>query len=69
MAHDTYNAISPASDGKIYYVLSSAEIDVGGQMYSYDPDKDETKFIADLTEVCGEAGLKAISQGKSQGKF
>lgn len=23
-AHDTYNAISAASDGKIYYVLSSA---------------------------------------------
>jgi hypothetical protein len=69
LAHDTYNAISPASDGKIYYVLSSAEIDVGGQMYSYDPDKDETSFIADLTEVCGEAGLKAISQGKSHVNF
>ena len=68
-AHDTYNAISPASDGKIYYVLSSAEIDVGGQMYSYDPDKDETTFIADLTDVCGEAGLKAISQGKSHVNF
>ena len=23
LAHDTYNAISAASDGKIYYVLSS----------------------------------------------
>ena len=30
-AHDTYNAISPASDGKIYYVLSSTRHDVGGQ--------------------------------------
>jgi hypothetical protein len=68
-AHDTYNAISPASDGKIYYVLSSASIDVGGQMYSYDPDKDETTFIADLTDVCGEAGLNAISQGKSHVNF
>jgi hypothetical protein len=68
-AHDTYNAISPASDGKIYYVLSSASIDVGGQMYSYDPDKDETAFIADLTDVCGEEGLNAISQGKSHVNF
>jgi hypothetical protein len=69
LAHDTYNAISPASDGKIYYVLSSASIDVGGQMYSYDPDKDETKFIADLTAVCGEEGLKTIPQGKSHVNF
>jgi hypothetical protein len=68
-AHDTYNAISPASDGKIYYVLSSASIDVGGQMYAYDPDKDETRFIADLTTVCGEAGMNAISQGKSHVNF
>ena len=30
-AHDTYNAISPASDGKIYYVLSSQRYDIGGQ--------------------------------------
>ncbi len=29
-AHDTYNAISPASDGRIYYVLSSTRHDVGG---------------------------------------
>ena len=32
IAHDTYNAISAASDGKIYYVLSSQSIDTGGQM-------------------------------------
>ncbi|MCK4854993.1 MAG: neutral/alkaline non-lysosomal ceramidase N-terminal domain-containing protein, partial [Bacteroidales bacterium] len=68
-AHDTYNAISPASDGKIYYVLSSQSIDVGGQMYSYDPDNDEVEFIADLTDVCGEEGLNAISQGKSHVNF
>ena len=51
-AHDTYNALSAASDGKIYYVLSSDRIDVGGKMYVYDPDTDKTVFIADLTEVC-----------------
>lgn len=68
-AHDTYNAISPASNGKIYYVLSSAEYDKGGQMYAYDPKLDKTKFVADLTDICGEKEAKAISQGKSHVSF
>jgi len=34
IAHDTYNAIDVASDGNVYYVLSSQSIDTGGQMYS-----------------------------------
>ncbi|MGI6048587.1 MAG: hypothetical protein ACOYEG_11405, partial [Petrimonas sp.] len=33
LAHDTYNAISAASDGKIYYVLSSQPYDVAGQVH------------------------------------
>ena len=69
LAHDTYNAISAASDGKIYYVLSSESIDVGGQMYCYDPDTDEIRHLADLTQVCGEKGLKSIPQGKCHCNF
>jgi hypothetical protein len=69
LAHDTYNAISTASDGKIYYVLSSESIDVGGQMYCYDPTSDKIRHLADLTEVCGEKGLKAIPQGKCHCNF
>jgi hypothetical protein len=69
LAHDTYNAISSASDGKIYYVLSSQEIDVGGQVYVYDPATDQTRWLADLTEICGEKDMKAISQGKSHVRF
>ena len=68
-AHDTYNAISAASDGKIYYVLSSASIDKGGQMYVYDPETDKTEYLADLTEICGEKEGRAISQGKSHVRF
>lgn len=68
-AHDTYNAISSASDGNIYYVLSSAEHNVGGQMYVYYPDSDSTEFLADLTDICGEKEVKAISQGKSHVNF
>lgn len=69
LAHDTYHAISAASDGKIYYVLSSQSIDIGGQMYVYDPKTDKTQFVADLTEICGEKGKKTISQGKSHVRF
>ena len=63
-AHDTYNALSAASDGNIYYVLSSDSIEVGGQMYRYNPTLDQTEFLADLTDICGEADANAIPQGK-----
>ena len=66
-AHDTYNAISAASDGRIYYVLSSDKHNVGGQFYVYDPATDQTKFIADLSEAVGEKNC--IAQGKSHVEF
>jgi len=69
LAHDTYNAISTASDGKIYYVLSSVLIDDGGKVCRYDPETDSVEFLADLTEICGEKEAKAISQGKSHVRF
>jgi len=69
LAHDTYNAISAASDGKIYYVLSSATIDKGGQVYAYNPTLDSIEFLADLTDICGEKEMHAISQGKSHVRF
>jgi hypothetical protein len=68
-AHDTYNSISAASDGKIYYVLSSDIINVGGQVFCYDPLSDEIEMLGDLTEICGETNSGAISQGKSHVRF
>lgn len=68
-AHDTYNAVSTASDGKIYYVLSSAAYDKGGQIYKYDPLNDKVTFLGDLTDICGEKGKMTISQGKSHVDF
>ena len=68
-AHETYNAISEASDGKIYYVLCSARHDVGAQMYRYDPASDKTEFLSDLSEALGEKGQNYISQGKSHTEF
>ena len=69
LANNTYNAISPASDGKIYYVLSSKSIDEGGKMYVYNPETDQIKFLADLTDICGEKGQNAVPQGKSHVNF
>ena len=68
-AHDSYNSISSAGDGKIYYVLSSQEYDKAGQMYVFDPDLGKTRWLADLDEICGEKGKNAISQGKSHTRF
>lgn len=68
-AHDTYNALTAASDGKIYYVLSSDQIHVGGKMYLYDPETDKTELLGDLTEICGEKDQMFIPQGKSHARF
>ncbi len=68
-AHDTYNAMSVASDGRLYYVLSSDQIEVGGQMYRFDPLKEEIKFLGDLNVICGHSGQKSIAQGKSHVLF
>ena len=69
LANNTYNAISAASDGRIYYVLSSKSIEKGGQVYVYDPETDQIEFLADLTDICGEKGLHTIPQGKSHVEF
>lgn len=67
LAFEAFNAITYASDGKIYYILSSKSINTGGRMYTYDPATDKTEFLADLTELCGEK--KSIPQGKSHTEF
>jgi len=69
LSHGTFNGMSFASDGKIYYVLCSDSIDTGAQMYSYNPATDQIRHIGDLTEASGEKGLKAIPQGKSHVNF
>src|SRR5690606_26322978 len=69
LAHDTYNALSVASDGCIYYVLSSEDFRIGGHVYRYDPHIGDSTLIGDLTVLCGEETSNAIGQGKSQGEF
>lgn len=65
----TFNGVSCASDGNIYYVIASAKLHVGGQVYRYSPATDEVRHLADLTAVCGEKDLRAIPQGKSHVNF
>lgn len=69
LSHDTYNGISAASDGKIYYVQSSESYKIGAQMYRYDPVLSKIEHLGDLTEVCGEKNLITIVQGKSHVNF
>jgi len=68
-AHDTYNGMGTASDGRIYYVLSSERFDIGAQMYCYDPKTDRIEHVGDVTEACGEKDTKTIVQGKSHVPF
>jgi hypothetical protein len=69
LAHDTYNGMGVAGDGNIYYVLSSESHETGAQMYSYSPTTGKVKHVGDLTEACGEKGLRTIAQGKSHVAF
>ncbi|WP_375586594.1 hypothetical protein [Cyclobacterium xiamenense] len=69
LAHDTYNAISCASNGSIYYILSSESLETGGRFYEYQPGEDRIVYIGDLTELCGEGSRNAVPQGKSHVSF
>lgn len=68
-SHDTYNGLSSASDGKIYYVLCSELMDVAGQFYCFDPATRTIEHLGDLTELCGEKDMKVVAQGKCHTNF
>ncbi len=68
-AHDTYNGISSASDGRIYYVLCSQLMDRAGQVYCFDPAAGKIEHLGDLTDICNEKGMKVVAQGKSHVNF
>lgn len=65
----SFNSVSEASDGLIYYALSSHEIEQAGQMYSYDPETEEITHLGDLSEISGEGDSNAIPQGKVHTNF
>ena len=59
LSNGTFNGMLAASDGKIYYVLCSASIDPGAQIYSYDPATDKIQHSGDWTEAAREKGLQS----------
>jgi hypothetical protein len=69
LGHDTYNGLSTASDGRIYYVLSTEPFDQGARVFVFDPATALITDLGDLTEACGEKNSKAIVQGKSHVNF
>src|SRR5215468_5662157 len=56
LGHDSYNGMGTASDGRIFYVLSSENIDQGARMFCLDPKTQKITEVGDLTEACGEKG-------------
>ena len=68
-SHDTYNGLSSASDGRIYYVLCSELMEVACQMYGFDPKTGQTEHLGDLTEICSEKGMNVVAQGKRHVNF
>jgi hypothetical protein len=66
---DAFNSIGTASDGRIYYVLSSSRIDTGGQMYVFDPAAKKIHHLGDLAAAAGEKDRKVNPQGKSHVGF
>ena len=68
-SHDTYNGMGVASDGRIYYVLSSEKHDVAARMFSFDPATSKIRDLGDLSSACGEKNAHAIAQGKSHVNF
>lgn len=69
MADSNFLALTPASDGKLYYTLSSHHIDTHARAYRYDPQTDRVELACDFGEVTGETGRKSLPQGKSHTPF
>jgi len=64
-----FYSLSMASDGNLYYVLSSHDLNTHGRVYRYEPSADRVTMLGDLGELAGEAGKKTIPQGKSHCPF
>jgi len=68
-ADSNFYSLTIASDRRVYYTLSSHNIDTHGRVYCYDPARDDLKLICDLGAAAGETGRKMLPQGKSHSPF
>ena len=69
LGHDTYNGLSPASDGRIYYVLSTERFDVGAPDVRLRSGHREDPRPGRSDRGLRREGQKAIVQGKSHVNF
>ncbi len=65
LAHDTYNGLSAASDGKIYYVLSSQSIDIGGKCMLLIPQQVKPNYAGILQKHAEKKISKQLCRGKA----
>jgi len=68
-ADSDFYSLDIASDGCVYYTLSSHNIDTHARVYRYDPEADTVEMMFSIGEAAGETGLKALPQGKSHSPF
>lgn len=59
-----YNAIIRASDGNVYYVLCSHNLESNACLFRYTPKTGEVKLVGNLNDVLGEDRKQVFSQGK-----
>ena len=67
-ADSNYNSLSIVDD-YVYYTLCTHDIDIPARAYRVKIGSNTPELIGDLTEICGEAGVKRIPQGKSHTPF
>ncbi len=63
-ADSNYNALTAASDGKIYVGMNTHNTSLSCRFYSVDPKTDEVKLVAKIADVLGEDPVKQLPQGK-----
>lgn len=66
---ESFNGIGVASNGDMYYVISSDKYNIPGQMYSFDPATKTVTHIAGLNAAVGQGDKKEVAQGKSHVDF
>jgi hypothetical protein len=69
LSDSNFFSLSRASDGNVYYTLSSHNIDTHARVYRYNPARDEVRLLASLGRMVGEEGTRTIPQGKSHSPF
>jgi hypothetical protein len=66
---EAFNGLSVASNGTVYYVISSGKFNIPGEMYSLNPKTKVITHLSNLNDATGQGDIKAVAQGKSHVTF